>query len=391
MIETSLLWLNSFALLFMLATSLVLLRNRVNLTGLPTDDTLTKSLPKISVCIPARNEEKNLATLLKSAVSQNYTNVEIIVLDDNSTDRTPEIIESFVTQYPDKVVRIQGKEKPSDWLGKPWACHQLGKQASGHYLVFVDADTVLAPNMLTGTISAFNKYDLDMLTVWPRQIMVTFWEKTVIPLIYYALVTLLPSIYVYRSPRWLPSYFRKRFATAFAAACGQCVAFKKDAYKEINGHSSVKTEIVEDVELAKKAKAAGLTLRMFEGVGTISCRMYRSEKEIFQGLRKNFLEGFGNSLSVFIAAALLHITVFLIPIFTIAYAIITLNSMLLFLSVASVTLLLLHRLILAVWFKWNPIYSFTHPLGVIWFQRLGIVKMWDRITGKKVQWKGRNV
>lgn len=391
MIESSLFWLNSFALLFLLATSLVLLRNRIHLTGLPLDSQSAKSLPKISVCVPARNEEKNLATLLESAVTQNYSDFEIIVLDDNSTDRTPDIIESFASQYPEKVIRLEGKEKPADWLGKPWACHQLGMQASGQYLLFVDADTILAPDMLSGTINAFNKYDLDMFTVWPRQILVTFWEKTVIPLIYYALVTLLPAIYVYRSPRWLPSFFEKRFSSAFAAACGQCIAFKKEAYNKIDGHRSVKSEIVEDVELAKITKRAGLTMRMFQGVGTISCRMYRSEKEIFHGLRKNFLSGFGNSLPLFISAAILHVIVFLIPFFTIPYAIVTNNGPLLFLSVASVTLLLLHRLILAVWFKWNPIYSFTHPIGVVWFQRLGIVKLWDRITGNKVQWKGRNI
>lgn len=391
MSELTLFWFNAFGLFYLLATTVVFIRNRFDLTPLTDATPSNNEHPKISVCIPARNEEAVIGNLLKSICKQDYERVEILVLDDQSTDKTPEIIQSFASDYPALIKPMNGESKPENWLGKPWACQQLGDAATGKILLFLDADTYLEPDMLKKTAISFEKYSLNMLTIWPRQLLGSFWERTVIPLIYYALVTLLPAIYVYRSPKWLPSFLQRKFLAAFAAACGQCIAFTRKAYDQIGGHQAVKQEIVEDVALAKKAKLNGLTLRMFHGVGSINCRMYRSEKDMFEGLRKNFLAGFGNSLLFFITAGIVHLVVFVLPFITFIYSLMIYNPALFSLSLASITILILHRLILSVWFKWNPVYGFLHPLGVLWYQRLGIVKIWDHLSGKKVQWKGRDV
>lgn len=389
--ESPLFWLNAFSLFYLLVTSIILIRNRFDLTPLPHASDSSSQTKKISVCIPARNEEHVIGYLLGSLVNQDYENMEILVLDDRSSDQTAEIVQSFAENHPGLVRLIRGEEKPGEWLGKPWACQQLANNASGDYLLFLDADTILRPGMLERISTAFSNDSLQMVTVWPQQQLGSFWERTVIPLIYYALVTLLPAIYVYRKPRWMPKFVYKQFSSSFAAACGQCMAFTKEAYVKIGGHQTVKNDIVEDVELAKAVKNHGLTMRMYQGVGSISCRMYRSQKEMFEGLRKNFLAGFGYSITRFLIAAILHVVVFVIPFFTLIYDVFSTAAPLFFLSVSSLTIILLHRLILAIWFRWNPIYGFLHPLGVLWFQWLGLVKLWDRFTGKKISWKGRNV
>ena len=390
-IETLFVWLLFFALGYLLLTSAIFIRNRIELTTLNVLKSELETDTKISVCIPARNEENTLPHLLKSLLDQKGIEFDVHVLNDQSEDSTGEILSSFQKSYPDKLFVHEGKPKPGEWHGKPWACQQLGKLATGDIILFLDADTTLYPGALKKISTNFSYYNLDMLTAWPEQVLGTFWEKTVIPLIYYGLNTILPSIYVYRKPKWMPSFVYKQFKSSFAAANGQCIGFKKSAYLQMGGHSTVKKEIVEDVQLAKEAKSRGLTLRMFNGAGTVMCRMYQSNSDMFNGLRKNFLAGFGNSLILFLFSALLHFVVFLLPIAGLFWALINGNPLIFFFSTACIVLVLLHRLILSHWFRWDPIYAFTHPIGVLWFQYLGIIKVFDYLTGKKISWKGRGV
>lgn len=384
-------WLTSFSLLYLLFTSVVLLRNRIGFTTLASEKDQPNDKPLVSICVPARNEENSIERLLLTIFNQSYPNVEMLVLDDFSTDDTPKIIERLIKENPGKIATVLPSEKPDNWLGKPWACKQLADQANGKYLLFLDADTSLYPGMLQHTVNAFDTYNLDMITVWPEQELKSFWEKTVVPLIYYALVTLLPAVYVYRSPRWIPKFLREQITHRFAAACGQCIGFTREAYDLIGGHTAVKDEVVEDVALSKRVKEKGLVLRMFTGIDSIRCRMYRSEEEIFNGLRKNFFAGFDRSLPQFICMALIHLIVFVLPFITLPYSVFLESPALLFLSVASVSLIFLHRFILAIWFRWNPLYGFFHPLGVLWFQRLGFYSIIDHLMGRKVVWKDREV
>ncbi|WP_234571863.1 glycosyltransferase [Rhodohalobacter sp. 614A] len=383
-------WLLFFSLLYLLITSIIFLRNRIELTSLYAESSLDNQL-RVSVCIPARNEEGSIRNLLQSLKDQDWPNYEVLVMDDQSTDQTFEIAESFQEKYPRKFFVYKGKEKPANWLGKPWACHQLFHKSTGEILLFLDADTQIQPGTLRKIVASFDHYNLDMLTVWPRQKLVTFWEQTIIPVVYYTLLSVLPAIYVYRNPKWMPSFLRKKMNTKFTAACGQCLAFRRHAYETIGGHESVKNQVIEDVELAKRIKKEGFVLRMFDGIGTVSCRMYHNENEIFEGFRKNFLLGFNNSIFVFILMGVLHLIVFVLPFITILISLLTFNRTIFFLSVASIVLILMQRLILAIWFKMNPLFSFTHPIAVLWFEWLAIVKIRDYFGGTSTNWKGRKV
>ncbi|MFN1833809.1 glycosyltransferase [Balneola sp. MJW-20] len=347
-----------------------------------------ENTPLVSILIPARNEVDNIEKAIRCSLEQDYIYTEVIVLDDQSTDGTREKVQDMAREY-DKLRYESGIEKPSDWLGKPWACHQLSKKATGDLFLFVDADVWFEPTTVSKVVSEM-KF-ADMLTVWPEQKVVSFWEKMIIPMIYHTLFTLLPAKYVERDPRWMPGKLRSIFSEQFAAACGQFIAINRKAYEVIGGHRAVKARIVEDVELAKAAKRNKLKLRMYHGAAQIHCRMYTSQREIWNGLRKNFFIGFDKNVLLFLFMALLHIAVFMVPFFTIPYAFITGKYFMLWVSVICVLLILMQRWLLDYKFSWNPVISLLHPVSVFWFQLLGLRCLTDHFTGMKATWKGREV
>jgi chlorobactene glucosyltransferase len=340
--------------------------------------------PLASICIPARNEERVIDRCVTSALKQSYPNFEVLVLDDHSTDKTPEIL-SELSGIINNLHHLKGKPKPDDWLGKPWACHQLSKHASGDYLIFMDADVWLEEEAIQKAIYALQRSPV--ITVWPKQQVRTFWEKMVIPIIYFGLYTLLPAKYVEQDPKWLPKKWRKKLAPHFSAACGQFLAFRKQVYHQINGHKLVKNKIVEDVELAKLIKKSGQTITMFDGVGSVNCRMYHSHTEIFQGLRKNFFEGFGRNTLLFVMMAALQAIVYMVPFVFLFLG----NESEQVFSASLIALFWIQRWILDLKFSWNPFISLLQPLSILWFQVLAGRCLWDYFTGKKPLWKGREV
>lgn len=377
-----------FVLCYLIATSAVLIRNRYEFKGLNDIKASAKNpLPFVSICIPARNEESVIERCVTSALKQDYPNFEVLVLDDNSTDNTTQIL-SQLAGIIANLKHLKGTSKPINWLGKPWACHQLSKEAKGEILVFIDADVWLEPNTLINTIS--NIQNKDAITVWPQQKLGSFWENMTVPLVYFALFTLLPAKYVERPPRWMPKFLHSTFNTKFVAACGQFFAFKRSSYEIINGHEAVKDQVVEDMELAKNLKSNGLKLQMLHGLNSVYCRMYTSHRDIWTGFMKNFLAGFGNIFE-FIFMGIVHFLVFIFPIFTITVGILNDQDQLLILSIIVYTIIFIQRTHLSIRFKWNLYFGILHPFSVMWFQILGIISVINKIFGIKSTWKGREV
>jgi len=374
---------------FLLYTSVILIRNFFEFNSLQRSSVpLNTSDKKVSICIPARNEVDVIERCVTSALKQNYTNFEVLVLDDQSTDGTTEILNKL-SGIINNLTHLKGLAKPDDWLGKPWACNQLSKHATGDYLVFIDADVWLDEDAIPNAVVELQK--CDAITVWPEQILETFWEKQVIPLIYFALYTLLPAKYVERSPRWLPSFLSSKVSSKFAAACGQFIAFKRAAYDSISGHESVKDKIIEDVELAKNIKRNSLRLKMFHGVGSVFCRMYSNHTELWNGLRKNFFVGFNKNILFFSVMGVLHLVVFIAPIILFIYGFFINSSELLITSSVPVFIVFIQRASLNFIFKWDIYSAFSHALGVLWFQALGVQCLVDYLTQKRVSWKGRKL
>ncbi|MFW6347590.1 MAG: glycosyltransferase [Cyclonatronaceae bacterium] len=384
-------------LLFIGGITLVLLRNRVHFRRL-------RRVPEggsgysVGICIPARNEEQNLNRCLDHALAQRHEKTTVYVLNDRSSDATGSILEHYKRSYGEKLQILYGRTKPDSWLGKPHACAQLAARAGAQdkcdILLFADADTWLEPGTAGRTAGIFARAPIDFFTVWPEQRSGSRWERIVVPLVYYALLGLLPVMYTERKPRWMPAFFHRRYRAMFAAACGQFMAFRRDAYEAIGGHTAVRNEVVEDVMLARNVMQAGLKMRMYHGVGSVFCRMYDSEKSMFEGFRKNFLAGFDYNIPLFVSMALLHFITFILPLFVLIFAAFQPETVSLFSIWASVALLLLpilHRLLLGTWMQWPKRFAFTHILGVLWFQRLGLIALWDYLSDRDVHWKGERI
>ncbi|MFA5079492.1 MAG: glycosyltransferase family A protein, partial [Dehalococcoidia bacterium] len=192
--------------------------------------------PLVSVLIPARNEEQNIGRCLDSVLNQDYPNYEVIVLDDNSTDRTSEIVKRM-SEKDDRVQLIKGKPLPDGWAGKCFACHQLSQNARGKWLLFVDADTVSQSHMVRSTLQLTTLNNAAMLSGFPRQKVSGITQKMVIPIIFYFLV-------MAWFPLWLFHSWKKPGPTL---AIGQFLLFRREDYLAIGGHESVKSRIMEDV------------------------------------------------------------------------------------------------------------------------------------------------
>lgn len=383
----------TFPLLFLICTTFILLRNALEFTCLPdeieSDTTVTSKPPRISICIPARNEESTIKDCLSSVINQQYPSYEVLVLDDQSEDHTGEIIHS-IAEANTHVKLLSGKDRPSGWLGKPWACRQLADHATGEILLFLDADCRLEPGTLERTNLALSTDHSDAITIWPKQILLTFWEHVVIPAVYCALLSFLPAAYVRRKPRWLPRSLAPKTRHWFAAACGQFLAFKKDVYHAIGTHEAVKNEVVEDMGLARNLKQAGYTLRMYNGTDSVSCRMYTSQKEMFEGFRKNFFAGFKYRTALFVVSGVIHAWVYLLPVAFLPITLAT-GSALIIMVLPTLILIALHRLLLSMIFEWPLKYFWVQPLAVLWFLRLNVTTLMDYHGSRNVYWKDRKI
>ena len=252
-------------LLFISLSNLYLIYN-------PARCRYAREAPFVSVLIPARNEEDNISACICSLLAQDYPCFEVIVLDD-SEDRTTEILESF---HDPKLQWIKGKTLPSGWLGKTWACHQLSELAKGEYLLFTDADTTHKRSALSCTIAAVQNSGAGFASLMPRQVVVTFMEKLIVPVINWGIFFYLPLFLAYR----LPFPF-------LSAAVGQYILFSRAAYEKSGGHAAVKDSIDDDLALARQVKSMGIKWILMNGKDLLSCRMYKDSKQVWDGFGKN--------------------------------------------------------------------------------------------------------
>lgn len=257
---------------------------------------------KISVLIPARNEENNIGDCLDSIASQDYSNYEIIVLDDNSNDSTAQIVQEYSRNNP-RIKLINGEPLPDGWLGKNWACMQLSRKATGDILLFIDADVRLNNDAIKYSIKIFQYNKIKMLSVFPSQLITSLGTQLIIPMMNWILITFLPLKKVYSSKN-----------NSFVAANGQFIMIDKNTYESFGGHESVKHEIVEDMAIAKKVKGNGSKIITALGGQEIFCKMYDSFVESINGFSKNFFPGFKMSGFFFVMMLLLFQFIFLLPI-----------------------------------------------------------------------------
>jgi glycosyltransferase involved in cell wall biosynthesis len=243
---------------------------------------LAENNERISVLIPARNEEKNIALLLSDLQKNKNKNLEIIIFNDESTDRTAKVVEDFAKQDK-RLVLINSDGLPEGWLGKNHACYQLAQKATGKYFLFLDADVRINDSVISEAVDYLKKYNLHLLSVFPTQMQKTFGEKVSVPVMNYILLTLLPLIFVRVSP-----------FTSHAAANGQFMLFDAETYKKTQPHQLFKNSAVEDITIAVFFKKQKKKTACITGEKRIQCRMYTSYKEAVNGFSKNVFMFFGN-------------------------------------------------------------------------------------------------
>ena len=230
--------------------------------------------PPLSVCVPARNEERGVEACLHSLLNQNYPNFEVIAIDDHSTDRTGDIMRNLA-QENSRLKVLKAADLPEGWLGKPFALHQAFKVTRGEYLLFTDADPVFKPTALNTAVHVMRERDLDVLTLMPKAEFGSFWERAVQPVIF-GFIASLTRFKNVNDPD-------HRSAMGF----GAFLMFRRSAYEKIGGHEAGKSDVLEDVLIAKRAKRAGLKLFVADAKQLFSIRMYFGLKEIWFGWEKN--------------------------------------------------------------------------------------------------------
>lgn len=245
--------------------------------------------PMVSILIPARNEEKTLPHLLKDLAGHDYRNIEVIVYNDLSEDRTSQVAGEFAREDPRFRV-IEGVALPEGWLGKNHACHQLAQNAKGAYYLFLDSDVRVRNGLVRRSLGHLLKHDLSMLSIFPRQLMYTFGEKITVPLINWVLVSLLPLRLIRISKR-----------PCFSAANGQFILFNAAIYKRHRFHELVKDRRVEDIHIVRKMKQLELKVHTLLSSGEVECRMYNGFREAVSGLSRSVEEFFcGSKIFLFL-------------------------------------------------------------------------------------------
>ncbi len=295
--------LPSFATLSLAGMWGIALTNRRLFPRLHSADARDKAdaAPGVSILIPARNEQHNIGETIRHLRAQNYADFEVLVLDDQSEDET--LVEARRAAEEDVRVRVLlGTPKPDDWVGKTWACHQLAQAAQYNLLIFTDADVRWRPGALAAVAQELQRPHVDVLTVWPTQITVTWAERLVVPLMGMVVMGYMP-VRLFNDTDW----------PGTGAANGQCLAFTREAYARCGGHAAVKDSVLEDMMLAHQCKQQRMRLRMVDGSGLLTCRMYQNRREVLDGYAKNILAGHGQSIALLLLSTLAHLSIFVMP------------------------------------------------------------------------------
>lgn len=338
------------------------------LENVETDKRISETF--LSILIPARNEEKSIALLLESILHQSFTNYEVYVLDDTSTDNTYHIVTTYAKR-DGRIRVIKGKPLPPGWSGKNWACWQLSQKANAPVILFLDSDVILHRNALLLALSEFRKTNIGLLSLFPTMPIKKLYDLILVPLIHVILLALLPVALIYK---------HKDFR--FSAAYGVFMMFDKDLYFKIGGHEKVAGINVEDIKLARNVKRNGYKEKMLLAVDYVKTDAYDSFRATFLGMSRSFYRGSelhpvlflfcltGFMLSLFLPFILVFFnTAFLIPII----------------------MILIMRAFISYKVKQSIfINTLLHPLQIVILYGMGVHSLYTSLT-HTVTWRGRRV
>jgi len=331
-----------------------------------TSTDLSEIDESVSILIPMRNEERNVTGVLDTVMGQKYlTHHELLVLNDNSTDSTHDLLANFSS-----VRVIDGSELAQNWLGKNFACHQLVAHSTGDLLVFIDADVRIAPQAIAAAIISMKQWGWDFISPYPRQIAISFMERLIQPLLQWSWLSSVPLRFAERA----------KFES-MVIANGQFFVVKRSAYLATGGHKEIRSEVLDDLELARLLVRNGFRGGVANGSAIAECRMYADGRELTAGYTKSLWRAFGGATgSIFVTLYLLCTGIAPIVLALLGYRLAWIGY---FLVVAS-------RLIAAAKVRSTVSSALLHPLSIAVFLIL-VIRSWVNKWRGTLTWRGRKV
>lgn len=332
------------------------------------------ALGPVSVLIPARNEEGSIAAAVKSALATEGIEMELIVLDDASTDGTAEIVRQ-IARCDARVRLEQATALPAGWNGKQHACFKLASAARYKTICFLDADVRIAPLALARMAMFLKESEAALVSGFPREETETFLERLLLPLIHFVLLGFLP----------VAAMRRYKTVRGFAAGCGQFLMMRSDAYWSCGGHRSIRATMHDGLLLPKLFREHGYATDLADLTQLATCRMYRSAEDVWRGLSKNATEGLAAP------ARIVPFTVLLAcgqvgPFAMMPFAFSGLDRNLL---LAAMGAAYLPRVLAAVRFRQSWTGVLLHTAGIAVLLVLEWNALISKVAGRKAAWKGR--
>lgn len=332
-------------------------------------------LPLVSVLIPARNEERNIEKCVNSLLKSGYSRMEIIVLDDDSGDRTCEILERL-SEKEKWLKVIKGKKLPPGWTGKNWSCHQLAQAARGDWFLFTDADTTHEPQSISVALASAQKARSVFLTCIPGLIAKTWSEKLYMPIIHFAFLALVPFKLI--------NYSKD---SRLSLGIGPFLLIERNFYFSFGGHESIKEKIVDDMALAKKVKENKGKISVIDGTKIMRVRFYTSFKGVWKGFSKNCYEAIGGAPHYLGATLFGCYFLFIYPYLALWGALSSHQTITI--PLIQVMTISATRIILSLRFQTSLIFGLLHPFSVILALSILINSFRLSLFRKKIEWKER--
>ena len=334
---------------------------------------------RCSVLIPARNEEATIANAVLSVLRNQITDLEVIVLDDDSVDRTAQIVRAIASD--DERVRLAvAPPLPDGWCGKQHACHILAQLARHRLLVFMDADVSLMPDALIRMSAFMEQSGAALASGVPQQETLTFSERLLIPLIHFVLLGFLPigRMRACRDP-------------AYGAGCGQLFVTRADAYQACGGHSCIRATLHDGPKLPRVFRAAGFKTDLFDATGIAQCRMYATSAEVWRGLAKNAHEALGSPRLIGLATLLL-VGGQILPLCLLVAVCLqrSLSPLTITFSILGTVAVFLPRLLAVTRFRQPLDSALLHPLGICALVAIQWFAFFRSLHQRPLVWKGRS-
>jgi|GEM_PF-76838 chlorobactene glucosyltransferase len=335
--------------------------------------------PLVSILIPARNEARSIVGCVESLLGQTYPRCEIVVLDDHSEDETAALVSELAARHP-TVRLLHGKPLLPGWHGKAYACAQLACAARGEWLLFVDADTVHAPDCVATALRAAEQQHADLVTMMPQLETGSFGEALLVPTIPIAFGSFLPLGLVMRHP-----------APLLAGALGQFLLFRRAMYEQIGGHASVRTDIVEDVQLSRLVKRQRGRVVWIDGTRLMRVRMYHGLREAWRGLAKSSFAAIDNSWLGLLIGLPLCAALFLVPYALLVAGLVTrqFSPVFFWLPLAQIALMIGTHWLLLARFRLPRRMALLYAGTILAIMLFTTYAAFRTTFGRGVAWKGR--